>query len=49
MFFFTVGYGLIWLLIIGYTAVIHKQQSHMERQLFVLEEIVAEREKAGLH
>ena len=43
MVFFTLGYAIIWILILGYTAVVHKQQSKLEKQILVLEEILKER------
>ncbi|NMA60837.1 MAG: CcmD family protein [Firmicutes bacterium] len=42
MVFFTLGYMIIWLLILGYTFFIHKQQWKLERELAVLEELLDE-------
>lgn len=46
MVFFTLGYMIIWLLILGYSFFIHKQQWKLERELAVLEELLAERNQA---
>lgn len=42
MIYFTLGYIIVWLLVLGYTALINRQQSALEEQLVVLEEIVSE-------
>lgn len=42
MVFFTLGYMIIWLLILGYSFFIHKQQWKLERELAVLEELLDE-------
>ncbi|NLJ81208.1 MAG: CcmD family protein [Firmicutes bacterium] len=45
MIFFTLGYAVVWLLIFGYTVVIQRQQSSLEKQVGILEEILAEGQK----
>jgi CcmD family protein len=42
MVFFTLGYMIIWLLVLGYTLFIHRQQGKLERELVVLEELLDE-------
>lgn len=42
MVFFAIGYMVIWLLIMGYTAIIHQQQVKLKRELVILEELVQE-------
>lgn len=43
MVFFVLGYMIIWLLILGYTLFIQRQQAKLERELVVLEELLDER------
>ncbi len=40
MIYFTLGYIIVWLLLLGYTALVNRQQSALEEQLVVLEEMV---------
>ena len=43
MTFFAIGYMVIWLLLLGYTAFIHGQQRRLEREVGLLQELVEER------
>lgn len=47
MVFFTLGYVVIWILILGYTALIRSQQSKLEKQIVILEERLREQERAA--
>lgn len=46
MIFFTLGYLIIWLLLLGYTAFLQRQQLHLKKQLLILEERVAKQGSA---
>lgn len=40
MVYFMIAYGIIWLIMLGYTAVLHAQQNRLERQITILQEIL---------
>ncbi|NLM40546.1 MAG: CcmD family protein [Firmicutes bacterium] len=46
MVYFVIGYSIVWLMLLGYTAYVHFQQKKLERQLEVLEELAAGGPKA---
>ncbi|HBG02675.1 MAG TPA: hypothetical protein DDW87_14095 [Firmicutes bacterium] len=43
MTFFAIGYMLIWLLLLGYTAFVHGQQRKLEREIVLLQELVEQK------
>lgn len=46
MIFFAFGYGLVWLLLLGYTLLLGGQLSRLEKQILLLEEIAKKRGRA---
>lgn len=48
MTFFAIGYMLIWLLLLGYTVFIHGQQTKLEKEVNLLQELVQERKTSKM-
>lgn len=45
MIFFTVGYIIVWILVLAYTGLIHKEQNKLRQEITLLEELVYERQR----
>ncbi len=38
MIYLVLGYSIVWVLILGYTVLLHRQQHNMKKQILILEE-----------
>lgn len=45
MLFFSLGYLLIWLLLLGYTTFIHGEQRKLEKELTLLQELASTKQE----